>query len=460
LQQLLKVQSALVDRRHLIETMRRLYSGNVEHLDKLTEFEHCYQPCDSLQHILDQSFVHQLLLRSSHESNVDLLFALRFFLQDIEQALETCPPLIEPLFRAQFFTYEQFETILQLGSGNLFRFSTLFVVTADEHRARDVLRAQGSMNNDNLYCVLFQIKASGMAREYKSIIVFPLLTQFRVCTIKLERCVLIVTLEPVHQRTAASSRSTDGQLGPIEFAHQLRRRARFDQAQTIFERLLAQYPVHADQCHYGLARIAQDRGLYEISREHYVKASEKCSRKNRAYYFHHLAVVSDSLHDYEAALTLYKKALSTMRDKLSRAICLNNMGVTLANTSQWAEALECFQQSAMIQAKHLWSEHSCVYITYANIGALHFCIGRLDCALDFYQCAASLLSARSPSIVQAAVYVNLAEALREKKEVNGALTFFCKAAKLVRQVPCGDYPDLDFINENIERLQDADGLVR
>ncbi|CAF4237893.1 unnamed protein product [Rotaria magnacalcarata] len=78
--------------------------------------------------------------------------------------------------------------------------------------------------------------------------------------------------------------------------------------------------------------MAQDnKGLYKISLQFHEKSLIKISPKNR----------SHCLNDIELLLTLMKSALD-------RIMCINNIGITLANPQQYRDALQLFEESLSI----------------------------------------------------------------------------------------------------------------
>ncbi|CAM4845168.1 unnamed protein product [Rotaria magnacalcarata] len=114
--------------------------------------------------------------------------------------------------------------------------------------------------------------------------------------------------------------------------------------------------------------MAQDnKGLYKISLQFHEKSLIKISSKNR----------SHCLNDIELLLTLMKSALD-------RIMCINNIGITLANPQQYRDALQLFEESLSIWQRFLSENHSNLRISYANIGRVYLSMSQFDLALAYY----------------------------------------------------------------------------
>ncbi len=87
---LLEINSSLIDKRQFLNICWKQYQGNPHEKENIQEFEHLYSSSKALNYFFKETFLYRLLIKSLQIFNIDILFLLRFFLQDIEQQLKNC----------------------------------------------------------------------------------------------------------------------------------------------------------------------------------------------------------------------------------------------------------------------------------------------------------------------------------------------------------------------------------
>ncbi|CAF1570598.1 unnamed protein product, partial [Rotaria sordida] len=124
---LLQINSSLIDKKYLLNICLKFYENNISELENIREFEHLYSSLNALEWFFNETFLYRLLIKSLHIFNIEILFLLRFFLQDIDQQLRNCTIVSERVYRGQLMTIDQIDFIQQSINDKYFRFN-LFII--------------------------------------------------------------------------------------------------------------------------------------------------------------------------------------------------------------------------------------------------------------------------------------------------------------------------------------------
>jgi tetratricopeptide (TPR) repeat protein len=443
---LLKINYSLIDRRQFLNICLKEYEGNSNEIENLEDFEHLYLSSNALKYFFKETFLYRLLIKSLQIFNIDMLFLLRFFLQDIEQQLKSCPTISIPVYRGQLMTNNQIEFLQNSIKKNFLRFNSFIIAKTNREQVLKSLR--NSTNKYNFNLVLFHIEMNQIGKQFEEFILFPITTQFQIISIDYQNNIYIIQIILSNSNSYLNQNRTT----PIELAHRLKNLGRFDQAEKIFHRLLSQYPTKTSQLYNELAQIAQDKGLYEISLQFYEKSLVKVSSKDRPYCLNNIGCMYDYLEQYHLALQFYSTALTLMKNDIDRAMCINNIGITLANQQHYQDALQSFQQSLFIRQKFLAENHSDLGISHANIGVLYSSINQSDLALQHYQKALKIFSRNCSPIYKAIVYQNLGQIFFDKNQLKEALNYYQQAATIFRKTRPSNHPTLIYIEKIINLL--------
>jgi len=169
-------------------------------------------------------------------------------------------------------TNNQIEFLEDSINKNLLRFNSFII--AKKNREEIFKSLQNSPNKNNFNSVLFHIETNQIGKQIEEFILFPITTEFRILSIEYQNNIYIVKI-------IVSNSNLYSNKTPFDLAHQLQNLGRLDEAEKILQRLLSQYPTENSQIYNELARIAQDKGLYQISLQLYEKSLVKVSQKDR-----------------------------------------------------------------------------------------------------------------------------------------------------------------------------------
>ena len=446
--QLHQVDCSLIDRRELLDFLHRIYQKNRFELEKIEEFDHLYHSSKALDWFVNQTFLFRLLIRSLRHFHLELIYRLRFFLHDLAEQLKTTGVALpgQRLFRGQLFSASEMEAFNDLLGEQPFRWKGFFIASRNERKIRDLLeRSPGDNENGDQQRVLFIVEPNDQAKEYRQRIFFPLQTEFRRLSIRLEKRLWIITL-------AATAPPADETVkrDPLDFAHHVRNLGRYDDAEVLFNRLLRDYPRRESSCYDGLARLAEDRGDLQLSEQFFVKALDcASSKKDRSYALNNLACLYDTLGDYDRSLRLYSQALSLIKDSGDRSMCLNNVAISLAKAGQYDQAVACFKECLTIEKESVVKKDFFVGIVYTNFGVLYSSMKQIDRAMNYYSKADRLFTADE---FKSLLHLNLAQTLEKKPDCSQALVFYRSALTLLEQHRTTNHPSRIFIQKQIERL--------
>ena len=447
--QLHQVDCSLVDRRDLLDFLHQLYQKNRAELENIDEFEHLYHPSKALDWFVNQTFLFRLLIRSLRHFHLELIYRLRFFLQDLAEQLKSSAVALpgQRLFRGQLFSASEMEAFNDLLGDQPFRWKGFFIASRDEKKIRDLLeRSSGDNGNGDQQRVLFIVEPNDQAKEYRQRIFFPLQTEFRRLSIRLEKRLWIITLAA----TAPPAEETV-KRDPLDFVHHVRNLGRYDDAEVLFNRLLSEYPRRESSCYDGLARLAEDRGDLQLSEQFFVKALDcASSTKDRSYALNNLACLYDTLGDYDRSLQFYSQALALINDGADRSMCLNNLAISLAKSGQCDQAVSCFKDCLALQKKSVGKKHFFVGIVYTNLAVLYTSIKQIDLSMKYYSKAFPLLGTEE---LKSLLYLNLAQTFEEKSDCSQALVFYRHAQTFFEQHRTNNHPSRLFIEQQIERLK-------
>ena len=460
---LMNIKSTFVDTRQLLNVARQFFHDNPRQLKRVQEFEHLYSSSSSSSSPLtwfnETTFLYRFLLKAFHTGNVEMIFLLRFFLQDLDKQLHQCPPATDRVYRALLMSNEQLDQLNRsMKEKKPLRFLSFLVAQRNvEELFTSLEHSTHAIATSSLRRVLVQIEPNEIGKSYEQCVIFPPQTEFIVQTVRLDRDVWRVTIAMLVSDQLMPQRARTA----LELAHHLRTVGQLDQAERLFHRLLIEDPSSSAKYYNGLGQVAQDQGLYETSLQFYFKALDLLSRKNRSHCLNHIGCVYDSLERYPLALEFYSQSLDLMRTPLDRAMCWNNLGITCANNKQWEHAQQCLEYSLAIRQKYLADDDVQLGISYANLAVLHASLKQLDRAMDFYQRALHSFGASgAPSnFHRAIVYQNMAKSLIEKNDVARALDFYRDAKILVQDYRPVTHPIRRHIEEEIDRINGEKSFI-
>ncbi|CAF3309440.1 unnamed protein product [Rotaria socialis] len=444
---LLQIDSSPIDKRSLLKICFKEYEGNLNEFENIRDFEHLYSSSNALDWFFNETFLYRLLIRALHVFNIEIIFLLRFFLQDIEQQLRNCLASSEIVYRGQLMTNDQLEFLNNSIYEKNLRFNSFMI--ANQNKEQVLKSLLNTSNTNGLNRVLFEIDSNQIGKKHKEFVIFPITTCFHITSIEIDKQIRIVKIKVFNTYKLNEKKTKNS----FQLAHLLRHIGRLDQSEKLFYLLLDQYPSLNFQSYDGLGRIAQDKGLYELSLNFYMKSFETVPFEHRAHCLNNIGCAYDYLEKYEDGLQYYGEALTLMTTDLDQAMCLSNMGITYAKNEQYQQALQCFQQSLSIRERKLSENHVDIGISYTNLGVIWSTMGELDHAFEHFNLALKSFSVNDFEIFRAIVYQNMAKIFQEKTQFDRALTFYQDAEKLFQQHRSIDHPNLIYIQQQIQQLK-------
>ena len=458
---LMNIKSTFVDTRQLLNIARTFFHHNPSQLKRVQEFEHLYSSSSSpLKWFNETTFLSRFLFRAFQTSNVEMIFLLRFFLQDLAKELQQCSTTTDRVYRALLLSDEQLDQLNRsMNEKKPLRFCSFLVAQRNvDEQCTSLERSTNAIANVSLRRVLLQIEPNEIGKSYEQRVIFPPQTEFIVQNIRLDREIwrVIIAIVVSGESTVRQTRSA------LQLAHHLRTVGQLNQAERLFHRLLIEDPSSRADYYTGLGQVAQDQGHYEASLQFYFKALDLLSTKNRSHCLNHIGCVYDSLEHYSLALEFYSQSLRWMRTPLDRAMCWNNLGITCANNKQWEQAEQCLEYSLAIRQKYLSDDDVQLGISYANLAVLHTSLKQFDRAMDFSQRALNSFAASDgPSnLYQAIVYQNMAKSFVEQNDVARALDFYRDAQSLLQDSRSATHPMRRHIEEEIDRINADESVIR
>ena len=194
---------------------------------------------------------------------------------------------------------------------------------------------------------------------------------------------------------------------------------RFQQAEAIYEQILAQFPTHADSHHL--------RGLLNYQQGHYRKALDLIQQaialdNRKPHYFFNYALALEKEERWDEATSAYQGAIQL---KPQYVEALSNVGNVYRRQRQWDNAIEVYNQARRLKPQ---SANLC-----NNLGVVYREKGDLDLALSHYQEATKL----SPQHAEA--HHNMGVVLKEQDKLDEAAQAFQQALKLKPHYPNAQY---------------------
>ena len=191
------------------------------------------------------------------------------------------------------------------------------------------------------------------------------------------------------------------------------RAGRLSQAETCYQKILAQDPAHADALHLlGLA--AYQQGRYDRALVCLMKAIQRDATK--PLYFYNQGLVHHKLNQLHEAERAYRQALSLKGDYVE---ALGNLGNVLREKGELDEACATYRQVLTIKPDHPEG--------YNNLGVVLKELGKRDEARDAYQRAIAL----NPDNAEA--HYNLGVILFEDERPDEAIAQFQQAVSIKPQ---------------------------
>ncbi|CAF1029265.1 unnamed protein product [Adineta ricciae] len=492
---LLRMQTIVsdTDKEDLINLCLEKYPDASLDISKYSEdFTESYSADSAIYWYTKEAFVYRLLNKSLRTQDIDLLFAFRFLIRDIQQHLQEYQCLSPvTLYRSQLILDEELE-ILKQSVGKLISMNSFLSTTTEHDIAWLSFTSPNPQNaSSRNKSVIFQIYAdpsrTGMkpfanVSEFSAFpdeneVLMMLGSVFRLDRIHLGQYhtwVIEMTLcsDDDHDLKAVvdSMRSQygSGQTRLLLFGHVLVDMARFHEAEKYYYRLLKQLSdddPDVSLCYHSLAKVACEKGAYELSLKKLQRAldiAQRTLRKNHprlGFIYTSMGEVYEKIGKTNEALDSYKKALKVWSkyqdlDPQYIAWCLNNIGNVYNTHKEYSKALEYLTKAMKMKNSCLPPSHPCMGNAYLNLGNSHYYSGQYQQAVQCYQTAKNIyttsLPPDHPSI--ATTLKNIGLVYETEDNLSEAMICYEKALSIRQKSPFQLHTDVIEAKRDVKRI--------
>lgn len=480
---LLRIPANATDRKQVITLSREIHQGSSTHLSIIDEFERTYTPAEALWWCLKDSFISRLLTKAFQGQTIDVLYLLRFFLQDVHEQLRLnpgCSSVIR-VYCGQFFSHEDAQT-LKKSIGDYISINSFLSTTLNCQTALKQL-TNSKKSNGFLFEIdadpnLVGIKSFGLTNQPGEVLFMPS-SIFRlddiICQAN-QSIILRMTLLSdndsqlqMHVNSLKPEMNTE-EMNSLIFGEILCKMGKLIDAEKYYQRLLTKYTADDDfysmaECYFGLGSISTERNDEKTSLEyhqqslHYKKQIFDEDHPSIADSYNSLADIerkkghsSQALELYHRALNIWTCAYGTDHPKIG--MCLNNIACIYGEGKDFEKTLEYQVKALEIMQKHFPAEHLCLGQAHNNIGSVYRCLSQYELALEHYQISMKIksksFSSKHPAMASA--YQNIASVYEEMNSCQQALEYYGKAAAIYRYRFPPTHPDNLRSAEDIRRV--------
>ena len=481
---LLRLKSQSTDKSELISFCEEKYKDNILELRVIDEFKENYSSKKAIWWYTRQSFLYRILNKALRTNNIDLLFLLRFFIQDLEKYLRLNQYRRSiRVYRSQLISNDELD-LLKNSIGQFISMNSFVSTSLNRQRALSFLE-----QSDDLKPILFIIDADPSLDEIKPFshiadqsnfpeedeFLFMLGSIFRIVQIDFEENGLWVIRMNLCSKNQTELKSIfdymkkqygDNQTNLLSFGKVLWTMGKYNQAEKYFFRLLNELPKDdplMSYCYRALGNVADDRGDYETSLKWHFKAIDLLKNSNDpilAESYNSIGCVYDTKGDYTQAIEFYKKALEIWKEiygdeHLNIATSLNNIACVYAERNEYSKALKSYQKVLEIRKKHLPSNHSDIGASYNNIGEIYRRLGRYESALEHLNIAHKIyhLSLPLDHPDRAEALMNIGLVYQNQNDRQQALFYYSEASKIYLQTLESTHSSVRKIDRLIKDLQ-------
>jgi len=489
---LIRMKSIESDKQQLIQLCKKEYENNQKELVFVGEFEKDYRSDKALWWYTRDTFLYKMLNKALRVQNIDLLFLFRFVIGDIYQQLKQYQyqsPI--RVFRGQVMSIDELNT-LQQSIDNLISINSFFSTSTNHQKAVGFLNS-AEITSD-LCRVLFIIDADPRVVKSKPFadisslsefsneceVLFMIGSIFRLIKIEKIKNEEIITIhmelcgDDEHDLKDLFDHMKEEYGGGNEevnlrlFGQVLRRMGKYDLAEKIYHRLLAELPPNdpsLGDLYWNLGSVTLDKAAYDSSLEWYQKSlmiHEKkgsSNYRNIGYLYNSIGNVYLRKRELERALENYQKAIELFRnandeDNPDMAAFYNNIAIVYDDQKKYTEALDFYKKSLAIRKQHLPSNHPDIAASHNNIGNVYSHLNKYDLAMEHVQQSLEMmlkaLPGDHPNIAMS--YESIAEIHEKKREWKEALELFEKALNIFQHSFSSQHPNVLKIKACIQRV--------
>ncbi|CAF1073745.1 unnamed protein product [Rotaria sp. Silwood1] len=471
------------DKNKFIFLCQNEYKDNEIELNIIHEFEKYYSAKQSLSWYTRKSFIYRILNKALLIQNIDLLFTLRFFIQDIYQQIKENKCLY-PIhaYHSHLMTYEEIQ-LIENSLGQYISINSFLSACLDRglalyylYEPNDLQRVLFEIDTDiqsNDMNHFGYIKLVNYCEENEQIL-FMLGSIFRIENIFLnDDEIWIIQMKLCTENdyqlklifNFLINEYNYGQENNIfSFGEFLIKQGCLNEVEKYYIRLIDEFSDHPDnliQCYNELGKLAKDKHDYELSIQWFNKAI-KIKPQNDSYLiesYNNIAEIYQKNGDYKQAIESYNKSLKIFikifgDDHQKLAICFNNIAIAYKKEKKYIEALEYHQKALNILEKYRSSNHCDLAASHNNIGVIHRHLGHYDLALEHYHNALEIYkkSLSGSYSDMAKTFRNIGTVHQDKGDLQQSLLCFKKSSIIYRCSLSSEHPDVMEIEEKIRNI--------
>ena len=489
---LIRMKSIESDKQQLIQLCKKEYENNQKELVFVGDFEKDYRSNKALWWYTRESFLYRVLNKALRVQNIDLLFLFRFVIGDIYQQLKQYQHQSSiRVYRGQVMSIDELNT-LRHSIDNLISINSFFSTSTNPDKALGFFNR--SKITSNSCRILFVIDADPRVVKSKPFADISLLSYFsnerevlfmvgsifRLTKIEKLKDKDIVTvhmelcgddehdLKELFDHMKKELGGGNEEVNLRSFGQVLREMGRYDMAEKIYHRLLAELPPNDPSLadlYWDLGLVTRDKADYDSSLEWYQKSLMLHKQKGSSNYrnigslYICIGNVYADKRELERALENYNKAIELYRnandeDHPDMANFYNNIAAVYYDQKKYTEALDFYKKSLAIRKQHLPSNHPDIAASHNNIGRVYYHLNKYDLAVKHYQQSLEIrlksLPSDHPNIAMS--YYNIAEIHEQKREWKEALELFEKALNIYQHAFSSQHPNVMKVKASIQRV--------
>ncbi|CAF1931645.1 unnamed protein product [Rotaria magnacalcarata] len=474
-------------KKELIEFGRVEYADNNEQLKCIEQFENEYRKENTIEFFRKENFLYKMLNRGFRIPEVDILFKLRLFIQNLHNfiILSSTNSTIKTVYRSQFLTNNELDTIKKCVDGGFIAFSNFFIASISYPEQKITSSSSLTDNQQDSYGeeIIFRIDISNsnhfMSYDNQILVTFGLVTRveniekdkngkaiINLKTVNADDHQLESIIEPMRKETRAPHPS----LRVVKLFMELEQYA---EAIQLGQVLLVDSPNARKDPLLALARIYHSLGTTLYEKEEYDQALYVIKKSHDLYLrflpddapqlsptWNNMGSIYLRQGKTDLALEYHEKALSIQLkspspDLPSIISYSNNIGGVYLKLERYDEALVHFKRALQIEEQTLPKNHPELAGTYHRIGGVYFRQNNYEKALEFYDKTLEIELASLPDNhpTVAVTYHNRGTAFEGLGKLEEAIESAEKAVERLLKTLPKEHPQVRMNQAYVDRLK-------
>ena len=494
---MLESENTLNAKSEMINYCKAQYTGNTKQLKLIEEFDRTFDSSKAVWWFTRKScFLSRMITRGLRSPEPDILYQLRFFVQELHQQLlsEPNPSSVSDTFfyRRHLMSKEELEK-LAANHGSLLCFSNFLLTTIDSSS----ISSRSTKSNDNTTAVpvLFRIAVDSKTKfkafanidrlchspSGTNAILFSMNVVFQINSVKIDAKnvhtvdLSIVTEDDKHLRAAKHFLDRRVIDGPplVRLTDLMAETGEYFRADQFADMIMADKSAKNEMALTKLSKIYHALGttLYNALKfDDALRVLKKslaiqlllnpADHISLSPTYNNMGSIYLKQRKYDQATENHKKALdlqvkSPNPDPASVVAYLDNIASVYMEQKKLREALPHLKRALTIHEKMMGMHHKDLAPKYHQIAGLHWKLQEFQTALEFYQKTLKIqlatLPENDPTI--AATYYNTATAYEGLGELENALEYAKKSVDQILKTLPAAHPNSQENIAFVDRLE-------